>query len=102
MRFLLFLMRVTFICGISYLLALSMQYFNWSGNSPVVSTIVILSHIVGGVLLIVTHLSLLVIAFTKRSAVKFFPRWLIIANIFFLVIFIVHIFYLNDPYYHQK
>lgn len=102
MRFLLFLMRVTFICGVSYLLALSMQYFNWSGNSPAVSAIVIMSHIIGGVLLIITHLSLLGIAFTKKNALKTFPGWLIIANIFFLVIFIVHIFYLNDPYYHQK
>ena len=30
------------------------------------------------------------------------PLWLIIANVFFLLALLYFIFYLNDPYYHQK
>jgi hypothetical protein len=33
---------------------------------------------------------------------EYVPLWLVVANIFYLVFLIFFIFYLNDPYYHQK
>jgi hypothetical protein len=45
------------------------------------------------------YLSVLVV---KRKLTVYVPGWLVTANVFFLLILILYIFYFNDPYYHQK
>jgi hypothetical protein len=56
----------------------------------------------GLIILPVVNVSYLVVLFVKRRISIYVPLWLAVANILFLFILIFYIFYLNDPYYHQK
>ncbi len=66
------------------------------------STVIIIGYVMGGVLLPVTNLIYLVMSVLGKKISTVVPRWLIIANILFFLVFIYYIFYLNDPYYHKK
>jgi glucan phosphoethanolaminetransferase (alkaline phosphatase superfamily) len=103
MRWLLFLSRLAFICGIFFLLSLSLQVRgieNWAKDETLISNIITIGVFMGLVIVPVANISYLVVWIArKKSGVK---RWLIIANILFLFVMLFYIFYLNDPYYHQK
>ena len=47
MRWLLFLSRLAFICGICFLLSLSLRIWNWSGDEAISSTIIIIGFVIG-------------------------------------------------------
>jgi len=102
MRWLLFLSRLAFICGIFLLLSFSLLIRDWTNDEAITSSIITLGYIMGLVILPVVNLSYLVVLFVKRRITIYVPLWLVVANILFLFILIFYIFYLNDPYYHQK
>lgn len=102
MRWLLFLSRLAFICGIFLLLSFSLLLRDWAQDDAITSTIITLGYIMGLVILPVVNVSYLVVLFVKRRISIYVPLWLVVANILFLFILIFYIFYLNDPYYHQK
>lgn len=102
MRWLLFLSRLAFICGIFLLLSFSLLLRDWAQDDAITSTIITLGYIMGLVILPVVNISYLVVFFVKRRISVYVPLWLVVANILFLFILIFYIFYLNDPYYHQK
>jgi drug/metabolite transporter (DMT)-like permease len=106
MRWLLFLSRVAFICGVFFLIAVSLLMTNWISDETIVSTVVIIGYLMGAILLFATNLCYLGVLVVKKKLKKnlgdIVPLWLVTANLLFLVFIIYFIFYLNDPYYHQK
>ena len=100
MRWLLFLSRLAFICGIFFLLSISLLIRQWA-NQVVESTILV-GYAMGLVIVPFTVLSYPIVYLVKKKLKAFVPAWLITANIFFLLILILYIFYFNDSYYHQK
>jgi hypothetical protein len=56
----------------------------------------------GMIIIPVTNLCYLVVLLMKRKLRPYVPIWLILANLLFLLFLTYFIFYLNDPYYHQK
>ncbi|MCX6316011.1 MAG: hypothetical protein NTW29_01870 [Bacteroidetes bacterium] len=102
MRWLLFLSRLAFICGFFFLLSVTLLIFNWVNNEALESTIIIIGYVMGLILLPFTCLCYLGVRLVSRKLKEYVPLWLIVANLFWLLFFIFFIFYLNDPYYHQK
>lgn len=102
MRWLLFLSRLAFISGICILAWLVLAMTQRESNELFSSTVIIIGYAMGGILLPATNLSYLVMLLMKRKMRPMVPAWLITANVIFLFVLIYYIFYLNDPYYHQK
>ncbi len=102
MRWLLFLSRLAFICGIFFLLSVSILIKDWTKEDAITSTIITIGFMMGLAIVPGVNLCYLVVLFVKRRLTVFVPLWLVIANMLFLFILIFYIFYLNDPYYHQK
>jgi len=102
MRWLLFLSRLAFICGVFFVVAVSLLIFNWVRNPALESTIIIIGYLMGLILLPVTCLCYLGAILFRKKLSTIVPLWLVVANIFFLLFLFYFIFYLNDPYYHQK
>ena len=101
MRWLLFLSRLSFVCGICFLVSLSFLLMKTDNQEPVSSTIVVIGYAMGLVVVPFTVLCYLGMMFGKNKPGKFVPSWLIVSNIIFLFVLLFYIFYLNDPYYHQ-
>lgn len=100
MRWLLFLSRLAFISGICILLWLVLAMVKKENNELFSSTIIIIGYVMGAVLLPVTNICYLVLVLAGKKLRPALPRWLIVANVLFLVVLIYYIFYLNDPFYH--
>jgi hypothetical protein len=101
MRWLLFLSRLAFICGLFFLLSVSLLIRNWANDEAITSTIIIIGYFIGLIVVPIVNLSYLTVFVVKRKLTAYVPAWLVTANIFFLLILILYIFYFNDPYYHQ-
>ncbi|HMU46084.1 MAG TPA: hypothetical protein PKC72_06935 [Chitinophagaceae bacterium] len=101
MRWLLFLSRLAFISGICILIWLVLAMIKQENDEVFSSTIITIGYLIGGIILPITNISYLVLTLRKKRIGTIVPRWLIISNIFFLLVLIYYIFYLNDPYYHQ-
>jgi hypothetical protein len=97
MRWLLFLSRVAFICNIFFLVAFSLQLTHWIKNEQLTSTIIMIGYVMGFIVNPFVNLCYLVTAVMPGKKLKAIPAWLVTANILFLVIQILYIFYLNDP-----
>ncbi len=102
MRWLLFLSRLAFICGLFFLLSISLLIRNWAHDEAISSTIIIIGYFIGLMVVPAVNLCYLAVLIIKRKLGKYVPLWLVTANVFFLLILIFYIFYFNDPYYHQK
>ncbi|MEO7922244.1 MAG: hypothetical protein ABIR30_01055 [Chitinophagaceae bacterium] len=102
MRWLLFLSRLAFISGICIVVWLVLAMIKKENDELFSSTVIIIGYLMGGILLPVTNGCYLVLFLARKKIGSVVPRWLIVANIIFLFVLIYYIFYLNDPYYHQK
>lgn len=102
MRWLLFLSRLAFISGICILVWLILAMVETENSELFSSTVIIIGYALGAVILPLTNICYLVVVLRGKKLRPTVPLWLIIANIFFLILLIYYIFYLNDPYYHQK
>ena len=102
MRWLLFLSRLSFICGVFFLMSLSLLIWDWLHDNTVISTIVTIGYLMGMIVVPVTVLSYGIVLIIRKEIRSVIPRWLITANILFLLLLIFFIFYWNDPYYHQR
>ena len=94
MRWLLFLSRLAFICGIFFLLTVSLQISNWSRNEAVTSTIVIIGYFLCVFIIPVINLCYLIVLIVRKTLDPV-PLWLSLANLLFLLLQIFYIFYLN-------
>jgi hypothetical protein len=83
-------------------LAVSLLVRDWTREEAITSTIITIGYVMGLVIVPVVNLCYLIVLFIKKRIAAYVPLWLVIANILFLFILLFYIFYLNDPYYHQK
>jgi len=98
MRWLLFLSRLAFICGVFLLLAISLRIKNWVNEESLTSTIIIIGYFMGLIIIPVTNLCyFFVLIIKKRIGIAL---WLVAANILFLLVLVYYIFSLNDPGYY--
>jgi uncharacterized BrkB/YihY/UPF0761 family membrane protein len=95
-RWLLFLSRVAFICNICFLIAFSIQMTDWIKNQDITSMIALVGYLMGFIINPFLNLCYLVLLIVARRKLKIVPSWLLTANILFLVIQTLYIFYLND------
>jgi heme/copper-type cytochrome/quinol oxidase subunit 2 len=95
MRWLLFLSRLAFICGIFFLLSLSLLIWDWIKDESLISTIITIGYFMGLIVVPVTMLCYLVLWLFRKKPATIVPRWLIIANIFVLFILAGYIVYNN-------
>lgn len=99
MRWLLFLSRLAFICGIFFLLSLSLLFKDWIKDESLVSTIITIGYFMGLLIVPLTILCYLLLWVFGKKPATVVPRWLIAANIVMMCIllaYIVYINYLND------
>jgi hypothetical protein len=99
MRWLLFLSRLAFICGICFLLSLSQLGWNWIRDDSLVSTIIVIGYFMGMLVVPVTLLCYLAVWLIKKKLIAYVPRWLVWANLFFLLVLSVYIYLKNDSNY---
>jgi len=102
MRWLLFLSRLAFISGICIVIWLVLAMIKTENEEIFSSTVIIIGYAMGVIFLPITNFLYLVFSISRRKFSPPVPRWLVIANIIFLIVLVYYIFYLNDPYYHQK
>ena len=95
MRWLLFLSRLAFICGICFLLSLSLRFYEWTKDQDIASTIITIGYFIGILVVPITVLCYLVVLMTKKNLVAAIPMWLIISNIIFLFILLIYIISIN-------
>jgi heme/copper-type cytochrome/quinol oxidase subunit 2 len=95
MRWLLFLSRLAFICGIFFLLSLSLLIWDWINDESLISTIITIGYFMGLIIVPVTLLCYLVLWLFRKKPATIVPRWLIMANIFVLLILAGYIVYNN-------
>ena len=74
----------------------------WISDENLKSTIITIGYFMGMIILPLVNLCYLGVFIVKRKLREFVPLWLVIINVLFLLSLIFFIFYLNDPYYHQK
>ncbi len=102
MRWLLFLSRLAFICGVAFIISFSLLLSKGINDPTLESTVITIGYSMGMIILPVTNLCYIVVFLVKRKLREYVPLWLITANVIFLLLLIYFIFYLNDPYYHQE
>jgi hypothetical protein len=95
MRWLLFLSRLTFICGICFLLSLSLRFYEWTKDQDIASTIITIGYFIGILVFPITMLCYLVVLMRKKNLIAFVPLWLIISNVIFLFILLIYIISIN-------
>ncbi|MDP4263884.1 MAG: hypothetical protein Q8941_15260 [Bacteroidota bacterium] len=93
MRWLLFLSRLSFICGISFLLSLSLLIKNWTHDEAITSTIIVIGHVIGMVVVPVTLLCYLGVVIARKKLT--IPLWLVVSNILFLFVLLFYIIFSN-------
>jgi len=102
MRWLLFLSRLAFICGLFFLASVSLLINDWVKDPTLESTIITTGYTMGMIILPATNICYLIVLIIRRRLKLYVPLWLVLANLLLFLFLIFFIFYLNDPYYHQK
>jgi len=100
MRWLLFLSRVAFICGIFFILFLGASMIDWTEEKTVTKAFLFVGYVLGALMIPLVCFCYLVVQLVTRKLRKYVPRWLTWSNLVFLFLLLFYIFYLNDPYYH--
>ena len=79
-----------------------MAAFNRTNEEMISSTVIIIGYAMGLVVVPLTDICYLIVVMMGKKLIKAVPLWLIASNVIFLFILLFYIFYLNDPYYHQR
>ncbi|MBE2230026.1 MAG: hypothetical protein IAE96_05225 [Chitinophagaceae bacterium] len=95
MRWLLFLSRLAFICGVCFLLSLGFAMLQRENTEVVSSTIIIIGYAMGMIVVPVTVLCYIFVIFSRKKLRQIVPVWLSVANFLFLLVLLYYIFYLN-------
>ncbi|MGJ7031693.1 hypothetical protein [Niabella hirudinis] len=102
MRWLIFLSKVAFLCGVTVILAFSLLFNEWNKGETVSSSIITSGYALGLILIPLINIIYLICWITGKKPGSIVPRWLIFFNIICLLLIFAYTFYINDPYYHQK
>ena len=95
MRWLLFLSRLAFVCNCFFLLALSLQFGRWFQNQDAEATVIIIGYFMSALLNPAALFCYLLLFFLKRTGLSPVPKWLMIANLLFLIFQVFYILHLN-------
>ncbi|HEV7621851.1 MAG TPA: hypothetical protein VGO09_08965 [Flavisolibacter sp.] len=95
MRWLLSLSKLAFFCNVLFLIAFSFRFGNWTNMQDFVSTAIIIGWVLVFLFNPLVNLCYLILFLTKKNSLKIVPTWLITSNIFFLVIEMIFISFLN-------
>jgi len=95
MRWLLFLSRLAFICGICFLLSLSLRFYEWTKDQDIASTIITIGYFIGILVVPVTMLCYLIVVIRKKNLIAAVPLWLVVSNVIFLFILLIYIISIN-------
>lgn len=95
MRWLLFLSRLAFICGLFFLASLSLLVKDWLDDKSLVSTIITIGFFMGMIIVPFTLLCYLFTWLAGKKPANVVPRWLIVCNIFFLLVYAGYVYYNN-------
>ena len=98
MRWLLFLSRLSLICGIFFLLSLSLLVKDWIKDESLVSTIITIGFFMGMIIVPITLVCYLAVWIAGKKPASFIPVWLIVVNFFVLAILLGYIYYVNYLY----
>ncbi|ANH80759.1 hypothetical protein A8C56_06995 [Niabella ginsenosidivorans] len=101
MRWLIFLSKVAFLCGVTVILALSLLFYEWNKGETVSSSIITSGYVLGLVMIPLINVIYLICWAAGKKPGAIVPKWIIIFNILCLLLIFVYIFFINDPYYHQ-
>ena len=93
MRWLRFLSKLSFICGVCFLIALSLRIKNWTQDEAITSTIIVIGYVIGLIVVPFTLLCYLGVLITRKKIPV--PVWLIVSNILFLFILLFYILSIN-------
>lgn len=93
MRWLLFLSRLAFICGLFLLVSISLLIHDWAQEQALVSTIIIIGTVLGVIAVPVVNICYLWVLLVKRRLGPYVPAWLVVANILFLCLYILYALY---------
>jgi hypothetical protein len=93
MRWLRFLSKLSFICGVCFLVALTLQIKNWTRDEAISSTIIVIGYIIGLIVVPFTLLCYLGVLIARKKIPV--PVWLIVSNILFLFILLFYILSIN-------
>ncbi|HVZ58036.1 MAG TPA: hypothetical protein VG870_15360 [Chitinophagaceae bacterium] len=96
MRWLLFFSRFALVCGLFFLLTVSLQMSNWTQSEAVSSTIIIIGYFLGLVFIPFVNLCYLVLLILNKKFWLIVPRWLIVVNALLLGGQLYYIFFLNE------
>lgn len=96
-RWLLVLSRFAFICNVCFLVAVSLRYSNWLHDPDFISTVLIIGWVFVFIFNPVVNVFYLIFFVLRNKILKTIPVWLITANIFFLLIQLIFILFLNKP-----
>ncbi|MEE6185895.1 MULTISPECIES: hypothetical protein [Chitinophagaceae] len=100
MHWLLFLSRVAFLSGIVMLIALCLSSSSWYDNHTSLEVLTLAGYGLAAIALPLISVLYLIITLRDRKRMIIVPRWLMLCNILFFIIFLIFTFYINDPYYH--
>lgn len=100
MRWLLFLSRLAFICGVCFLLSLSLLFYTWTKEQDLAGTIITIGVFMGLLVVPVTLLCYLIVIMRRRNLTEIVPLWLIISNILFLIVLLIYIISINAQNYY--
>jgi len=95
MRWLLFLSRLAFICGICILLSLTILIWEWTSEQDIASTFITIGFFIGIIIIPTTLLCYLAVILAKRNLLAHVPLWLVISNIIWLIILLIYIISVN-------
>lgn len=94
MRWLLFLSRLAFICGIFLLISVSLEVRNWVHEEAVTSTIFTIGYFMGIAVIPIVNMCYLAVLIIRKKLSPV-PLWLSISNLLFLFIQLGFVFFLN-------
>lgn len=96
MRWLLFLSRLGIICGLFFLLSLSLLVKEWTTDQSLVSTIITIGFFMGLIIVPITLLCYLFLWMAGKKPGTVIPKWIIIGNILALLFLLGYVFYRNS------
>lgn len=93
MRWLLFLSRLAFICGLCFLISMSLRIRNWTQDEAISSTIIIIGYVIGLLVVPFTLLCYIGVLMVRKKLPV--PTWLVVSNIIFLFVLMLYIVFSN-------
>jgi hypothetical protein len=98
MRWLLFLSRLAFVCGLFFLLTLLQLMTGWIKDGNLESTVITIGFFIGMIVVPITLLCYFILWIAGKKPTSVVPRWLITGNIIVFFILLGYIYYINYIY----